>query len=89
MLASIRKGTKVRVIAQQSPYTKPAVGTKFRILGCQVLELVTGNGAVDSGSLTEEDVVAMFQAAAIDGYKASEPQVRKAETSEPTSGYDF
>lgn len=89
VLASIRKGTKVRVIAQQSPYTKPVVGTKFRILGCQVLELVTGNGAVDSGSLTEEDVVAMFQAAAIDGYKASEPQVRKAETPEPTSGYDF
>ena len=89
VLASIRKGTKVRVIAQQSPYTKPAVGTKFRILGCQVLELVTGNGAIDSGELTDEDVVAMFQATPISGYKASEPQVRPAVAVEESTDYDF
>lgn len=91
VLASIRKGTKVRIIVQQSPYTKPALGTKLVVLGVQVIELNTNN-VLDSGALEGDDVAALFAAApAIDGYKASAPQVRVPEAAtEPDNGdYDF
>lgn len=85
-LRDIRKGTKVKLIVQQSPYTKPSKGTTLRVLGVQVLELVSGNGAADSGDLSVEDVAALFGPAK--GYKVSAPAVRKAETTEE-DGYDF
>ena len=77
VLKDLRKGTKVRVIAQQKPYTKPAMGTTLKVLGVQVVELATGNGAVDSGDMSAKDVAAMF--GTVDGYKQGEPMVRKAE----------
>ena len=77
VLKDLRKGTKVRVIAQQKPYTKPAMGTTLKVLGVQVVELATGNGAVDSGDLSAEDVASMF--GTVDCYKQGEPMVRKAE----------
>jgi hypothetical protein len=89
VLASIRKDTKVRVIMQQSPYTKPSLGTKVTVLGVQVIELNTGN-AIDSGSLDGDDVTALFAAAPpIDGFKASEPQVRTVETTEQSDNGDY
>ena len=38
----------------------PNVGTTMRVIGVQIVELVTGNGAVDSGDMSVEDVAAMF-----------------------------
>ena len=53
------------------------MGTTLKVLGVQVVELATGNGAVDSGDLSAEDVASMFGTVA--GYKQGEPMVRKAE----------
>ena len=88
VLKTIAKGTKVQIICQQVPYTKPAKGTTLKVLGVQVIELVAMNGASDSGTLSTEDVVAMF--GTTEGFKASEPQVKQANT-EPVAagGYDF
>ena len=86
VLKAARKGTKVRIIVQQSPYVfGQKVGTKFKVLGIQIVELATGNGAVDSGDLSVEDVAAIF--GSVDGFKQSEPQVRPAATEE--NSYDF
>ena len=88
VLKTVAKGTKVKIICQQVPYTKPAKGTTLKVLGVQIIELVTMNGASDSGSLSTEDVVEMF--GTTEGFKASEPQVKQANT-EPVAagGYDF
>lgn len=93
VLRAVRKGTKVRIIAQQSPYTKPSLGTKLVVLGVQVIQLNTGD-LVDSGELEGDDVAALFAAApAVAGYKASAPQVRDAEPAAESStepdAYDF
>lgn len=86
VLKAARKGTKVRIIVQQSPYVfGQKIGTKFKVLGVQIVELATGNGAVDSGDLSVEDVAAIF--GSVEGFKQSEPQVREA-TGE-SNQYDF
>lgn len=88
VLRDVRKGTKVRLIVQQSPYTKPAMGTTLKVLGVQIVELATGNGAVDSGDLSAEDVAAIFGQAS--GFKQSAPAVRKAEeVTGDGEAYDF
>lgn len=85
--ASIRKGTKVRLIVDQKPYTKPSLGTTLKVLGVQVLELVSG-AVADSGDLSEDDVIALFQKSA--GFKQSAPSPRKAEAeSIDEDSYDF
>lgn len=84
ILRDIRKGTKVRLITQQTPYSKPNLGTTLKVLGVQVVELVTGTGAVDSGDLSVEDVAALF--GKTKGFKQAEPAVRKQEGKED---YDF
>lgn len=89
VLRDVRKDTKVRLIVQQGPYVfGNKVGTRLKVIGVQIIELVTGNGAVDSGDLSVEDVAGIFGAA--EGFKQSAPAVRKAETEE-TEGdsYDF
>lgn len=83
--ASIRKGTKARLIVEQKPYCKPSVGTTIKVLGVQVLELVSG-AVADSGDLDEDDVIALFAKSA--GFKQASPAPRKAETTEDDS-YDF
>lgn len=91
VLKDVRKGTKVRIIVDQKPYAMgPNVGTSMRVIGVQIVELVTGNGAVDSGDLSVEDVAGMF--GTTDGFKQSEPAVRQADSTEPTEAatdYDF
>tara|TARA_B100001063_G_scaffold126315_1_gene118016 strand:- start:143 stop:721 length:579 start_codon:yes stop_codon:yes gene_type:complete len=89
VLRDVRKGTKVRLIVQQKPYSIPQkVGTSMRVLGVQIIELATGNGSVDSGDLSVDDVNALF--GKVEGYKASEPAVRKAEeTTGDGESYDF
>lgn len=87
VLRDVRKGSKVRLIVQQSPYTKPAMGTTLKVLGVQIVELATGNGAVDSGDLSVDDVAAIFGEAK--GYKASAPAVRQVASTEETESYDF
>ena len=89
VLKDVRRGTKVRLIVQQKPYSMgPNVGTSLRVLGVQIIELATGNGAVDSGDMSVDDVAALF--GKTDGYKASEPAVRKAEdTVGDGDSYDF
>lgn len=84
VLRDVRKGTKVRLIAQQSPYTKPSLGTTIKVLGVQIVELVAGNGAIDSGDLSAEDVASIF--GTVQGYKASQPVVREGGSGE---SYDF
>jgi hypothetical protein len=85
VLRDVRKGTKVRLIVQQSPYTKPSLGTTLKVLGVQIIELVTGSGAIDSGTLSAEDVSAIF--GEVKGYRASSPAVRRVESEEES--YDF
>ena len=88
VLKSVRKGTKVRIVCQQTPYTKPAMGTTIKVLGVQIVELVSGNGAVDSGDLSAADVAAMF--GKVDGFKAETPVVRDEREEEVSSdSYDF
>ena len=88
VLMGVRKGTKVRLIVDQKPYAMgPNVGTSMRVIGVQIVELVSGNGAVDSGSLTTEDVASMF--GKVDGFKADEPAVRDERPVETAESYDF
>jgi len=77
ILKDVRKGTKVRLILQQKPYGIGTFNTSIRVIGLQIIELATGNGSVDSGEMTVEDVASIF--GKVEGYKTSEPQVRKAE----------
>ena len=88
-LKSVSKGTKVKIACQQFPYLKPNKGTSIKVLGVQVIELVTYNGASDSGSLSTEDVVELF--GSTDGFRQDQPAVRQTEQSaEPVgTGYDF
>ena len=83
---SIRKGTKVRLIVDQKPYTKPSLGTTLKVLGVQVLELASG-AVTDSGDLSDDDVIALFAKSA--GFKQSTPAPRKAEAESTEDSYDF
>ena len=47
-------------------------------MGVQIVELVSGNGAVDSGDMSVADVAAMF--GSTDGFKADSPAVRPADS---------
>ena len=85
-LKSVSKGTKVKIACQQFPYTKPNKGTSLKVLGVQVIELVTSNGASDSGALSHSDVVQLF--GDTDGFRQSQPLVRQTEQPVGT-GYDF
>jgi len=92
VLKDIRKGSTVKLIVQQKPYAMPQkIGTSLRVLGVQVIELVTGNGAADSGDLSVSDVAELFGKA--EGFKQGDPQVRDVREEEtPTTGtdsYDF
>ena len=88
VLKDLRRGTKVKLIVQQGPYIfGQKVGTKFRVVGVQIIELATGNGSVDSGDMSVEDVASLF--GTTDGFKQDEPQVRKAETVGDGETYDF
>ena len=90
VLKDVRKGTKVRLIVQQSPYAFGAkVGTKFKVLGVQIVELVTHGGAADSGDLSVDDIAGLF--GKVEGFKGDEPAVRKVEVEvvTPTDSYDF
>ena len=87
-LKAVRKGTKVNVILQQKPYAMGTFNTSIRVIGVQIVELATGNGAVDSGDLSVEDVAALF--GSVDGFKQDDPQVRQVEATESTGdSYDF
>jgi hypothetical protein len=59
----------------------------LKVLGVQIVELVAGSGAVDSGDLSAEDVAGIF--GSVEGFKASSPAVRDARPSEDSAGYDF
>jgi hypothetical protein len=85
---SIRKGTKVRLIVDQKPYTKPSLGTTLKVLGVQVLELASG-AVTDSGDLSDDDVIALFAKSA--GFKQSTPAPRAVEqhADEEDAAYDF
>ena len=86
--ASIRKGTKVRLICDQKPYTKPSLGTTIKVLGVQVVELVAGSVA-DSGEMTTDDVISMFNTTPVTGFKASSPSPRAVEPEKAEEVYDF
>ena len=90
VLKDVRKGTKVKLIVQQGPYVfGNKVGTRLLVKGVQIIELASGNGSVDSGDMTADDVAAIFGTTS--GFKQSDPQVRKAEepAEESTDSYDF
>ena len=90
VLKDVRKGTKVKLIVQQGPYVfGNKVGTRLLVKGVQIIELASGNGLVDSGDISAEDVAAIFGTTS--GFKQSDPQVRKAEVeeTEPAESYDF
>ena len=87
VLRDIRRGSKVRLIIQHKPYSLPGkIGTSIKVVGCQIVELVTGNGAVDSGDLSAEDISSMF--GTVDGFVADSPAVRPAAVATEDS-YDF
>ena len=88
ILRDVRAGTKANLIVQQKPYSMgPNIGTSLRVVGVQVVELVTGNGAVDSGTLSVDEVADMF--GKVDGFKASDPAVRQVESADKGDDYDF
>ncbi len=87
-MAGAREGTKVELVVQQTPYTKPAMGTTLKVLGGQVLKMVSGGGVSDSGSLDASDLAELLGKK--DGFKAGAPQVR--DEREPVAAgesYDF
>jgi hypothetical protein len=88
VLKDVRKGTKVRILLQQKPFAMGTFNTSVRVIGVQIIELATGNGAVDSGDLSVDEVAALF--GTTDGFSQSDPAVRQAE--EPVAAgdsYDF
>ena len=89
VLKDVRKGTKVNIIVDQKPYCMGSnVGTSMKVIGVQIIELATGNGAVDSGDLSVEEVAGMF--GAVKGFSQADPAVRQTE--EPVAAgdsYDF
>ncbi len=90
VLKDVRKGTKVNIIVDQKPYCMGSnIGTSMKVIGVQIIELATGNGAVDSGDLSVEEVAGMF--GAVKGYSQADPAVRQTE--EPVAAaadsYDF
>lgn len=89
VLKDVRKGTKVNLIVQQKPYCVGSnAGTSLRVIGVQIIELATGNGAVDSGDLSAEEVAGMF--GTVKGYSQSDPAVRMAEIATGDGeSYDF
>jgi len=90
VLKDVRKGTKVNIIVDQKPYCMGSnVGTSMRVVGVQIIELATGNGAVDSGELSVDDVAALF--GSTEGFSQADPSVRKAEEPVAAGGdsYDF
>jgi len=88
ILRTVRKGTKVNIILQQKPYGVGTFNTSVRVVGVQIIELASENGAVDSGDLSVEDVAALF--GSVDGFKQDDPQVRQAEPVEAVGdSYDF
>jgi len=88
VLKSVREGTKVNIIIQQTPYAMGTFNTSLRVIGVQIVELITVGGAADSGGLSVEEVATMF--GSVEGFKASEPAVRDARPAlEPDDSYDF
>tara|TARA_R100000406_G_C3098682_1_gene121373 strand:- start:299 stop:874 length:576 start_codon:yes stop_codon:yes gene_type:complete len=88
ILRDVRAGTKANLIVQQKPYSMgPNIGTSLRVVGVQVVELVTNNGAVDSGTLSVDEIAGMF--GKVDGFKASDPAVRQVESAGKGDDYDF
>ena len=89
VLRDVRKGTKVQLIVRQKPYAMGTnIGTSMQVIGMMVIEMVTGNGAVDSGELSVEDVTSLFTATG--GFKQSAPSVREAPAAAAeTDSYDF
>ena len=87
VLATVREGTKVNMILQQKPYAYGTYNTSIRVVGLQIVELNTVNGAVDSGDMSVEDVAAMF--GSVEGFKADSPAVRPAATASTEDSYDF
>jgi hypothetical protein len=84
----IRKGTKVRLIVDLKPYIYGnKVGVSFKVKGARVLQLVTGNGAVDSGDLSSDEVAALLGTG--DGFKQSEPNVKDGRTETEQDAYEF
>ena len=84
----IRRGTKVCLILDLKPYLYAnKVGVSLKVKGARVLELVTGNGAVDSGDLTADEVAALLGSG--DGYKQSEPNVKDARPEATQDAYEF
>jgi len=81
VLKDVRKGTKANIIVDQKPYCMGSnVGTSMKVIGVQIIELATGNGAVDSGDLSVEEVAGMF--GAVKGFTQADPAVRKAHAEE-------
>lgn len=85
---SIRKGTKVRIICDQKPYAKSSIGTTFKVLGVQVIELVSG-AVSDSGEMTAEDIVSMFAEDPVAGFKAASPSPKAAVGANAEAYEDF
>jgi len=84
----IRKGTKVRLIVDLKPYIYAnKVGVSLKVKGARVLQLVTGNGAIDAGDLSTEDVSALLGVG--DGFKQSEPNVQDGRPTADTDAYEF
>lgn len=74
VLATVGQGTKVKLVVQQKPYTKPMLGTSLKTLGMMIVELKTREGAADSGDLTQEELMGLF--GETEGYVADAPAVR-------------
>ena len=88
VLKTVRGGTKVNLLCQQKPYAMGTFNTSFRVLGAQIIEIVTGNGAVDSGALSSDDIAEMF--GKVDGFTQDEPAVRELVASAASEdSYDF
>lgn len=76
----IRRGTVVRLIAVVKPYIYGNKGgSSFKVLGAQVIKLVTGGGS-DAGGLEADEVAALF--GETEGFSVDDPSFQPAEESD-------
>jgi hypothetical protein len=89
VLRDLRKGTEVNMIVSHKPSMPPGkIGSKLVVHGIQIVKLATGNGALDSGALSEDEVTAMF--GKVDGFTQDEPAVRELVSGTASEdSYDF
>jgi hypothetical protein len=86
VLSRVGPGTKVKLIIQHKPYTKPQLGTSLKVLGMMIVELKAFDGFGDSGELEPDDLAELF--GETEGFVAAAPAPRDTRKEDKESSDD-